>query len=235
MNRRFEVAQKLIEHMRKRAKTRHSESKCEEIEYYEDYAQPCYALEENQFIALGNWNQESEYVDGEHVITDNTMGILSRRLESIGAELDWNDECIACGDCGKLIRTTPAYYGDLSHYWISKDGDVTCAVCTRESYKEEYIEHLVTSTEEYEQVSANTVLSEEELEELGWVNANGIFENGWHPGQTDDPKDISEGVVNAGIEQHFYSIDHEGQFDIHFTVWIKPEDVGKYKAMKEAG
>lgn len=50
------------------------------------------------------------------------------------------------------------------------------------------------------------------------------FESGFHPGQNDKPKEIYKRKVQQGYKHILFTIDRSGQFDVHFSVWHKPED-----------
>jgi hypothetical protein len=58
------------------------------------------------------------------------------------------------------------------------------------------------------------------IEALGWVKQSEKFENGFYPGQNDDPHEIAAALVIAGKE-YFFQIGDVRQFDVCFHVWVK--------------
>ena len=51
------------------------------------------------------------------------------------------------------------------------------------------------------------------------------FENGFHPGQNDDPKKIANKLEENGVSRYLFSVDDKGQFDIHFSVYVHSDEV----------
>jgi hypothetical protein len=60
-------------------------------------------------------------------------------------------------------------------------------------------------------------------EDYGYILIDDSFENGWHPGQNDDPVKISKELHGKGYNHLVFKITGKGQFDIGFAVWHKPE------------
>ncbi len=55
---------------------------------------------------------------------------------------------------------------------------------------------------------------------------NGTFENGWHPGQTDDPKKIlAEYQAKFPDKEFLFQVPEVGQFDVMFTIWGRDKEV----------
>ena len=61
------------------------------------------------------------------------------------------------------------------------------------------------------------------LSEFGFVKHNGEYENGFYPGQNDNPRDIFNQVKTPENEVIF-KVSDVGQFDVHFECWIRPAD-----------
>lgn len=49
------------------------------------------------------------------------------------------------------------------------------------------------------------------------------FENGWHPGQNDDPKAMSQLLRLNGIHRFLWDVSGVGQFDVRFDLYIHEE------------
>jgi len=60
----------------------------------------------------------------------------------------------------------------------------------------------------------------------GWESYNGIYQNGWYHGQNDDPSKIGPRVraEYGGQVDTLWVISGVGQFDTHFTLWVRPHD-----------
>ena len=58
----------------------------------------------------------------------------------------------------------------------------------------------------------------------GYVKVNDSqFENGWHPGQNDDPKAMSQLLRLNGIHRFLWDVSGVGQFDVRFDLYIHEE------------
>jgi hypothetical protein len=133
-------------------------------------------------------------------------------IESYGYEIDWQDECTSCGECGKHIHTSPECYGDTPRYVIMNECEIVCEDCLD---AEEYLE----SIEDNPRTALN--LRGIDPEEYGYVKIKDGFENGFYAGQTDDPKEIFADLQQKKYKHIIFSIDSQGQFDIRFSVWYR--------------
>lgn len=167
----------------------------------------------------GNWNSVDRwnYETKEREFVSDVPERLAKALERIGVEIEWLDENTPCGNCYRLIRTEPDSYHWKAEYVIS-DGEITCAECIRENL-EDYIELFVNDADK-----CITFVSDSELEEIGFERYNDHeYENGWHPGQTDNPHKIYEEIrerVSDETEIVFY-LDEKSQFYIRFSAFVR--------------
>ena len=125
------------------------------------------------------------------------------------------DSYTSCSGCGKLISTSPSYYGDLPDY-LYTDCEILCGDC--------YSDDDVIETYKNDAGRAlNSRQLKKSLAKHGWSLYGENFESGFHPGQTDDPRKISQDFEkeNPGNDWLF-CIDGAGQFDIRFSLWYKP-------------
>ncbi len=187
---------------------------------YPGYAEPGYDGE----VALGDWNPLShgKVIPKEHL----TMPRVGAILEKLGVELEWEDEWTACGECGKLVRTSPDSYGWTRSYWESEEGAV-CQDCVLED-PAGYLEYLESNRN-----TANTL--DLDLESQGYRQVPESYENGLYGGQSDDPSLIAESLEKLGIGRYIFEIDGVGQFDLSFSVWVHKTEYHKLAEIESQG
>lgn len=153
-------------------------------------------------VALANWNNIPEKV--------------YKALEFMGYSCEWEDEWISCSDCYKSVRSSPDSYGWQRYWaWVS-DCEIQCGDCIKEN-PAEYLKTL----ENNPKVCDTLYL---DLEELGYELMEDDFENGFYPGQTDDPQKILDKYLEKYPEGKFiFRLDGTGQFDIEFSIYKKVE------------
>lgn len=192
------------------AKTQAARDKIEYIElHHSGYSEPGY---DGDFIALGDWNDERDYVNGELVVRDDTITRLAEILKRMGYELGWNDEWLICEDCQGLFRSSPDCYG-WRMYGVYSDLGIICADCICAN-PTEFLEDL-----EGKCICAVTWAID--LDEHGYVKANDeSYENGLYGGQDDDPHALSRTMENLGIGRYLFEIPSVGQFDVNFNLWV---------------
>lgn len=80
---------------------------------------------------------------------------------------------------------------------------------------------------EYINNPSNALTFDIDLATLGFVqwelNDPQIYEHGWYPGQTDDPKVILVEIESEsdGPVEVVFCINNTGQFDIRFSAWVR--------------
>lgn len=163
----------------------------------------------------------TQYDNKEIWVTGNFNGDLGGRLfkalERIGVECYWYDEYGNCYDCQKLLRTTHDSYHWQPGYVTCDDGLVCfdCIDTSDDSFLDEF-----KFVDNYEKCVPDKLA--ESLERLGWQPYNGTYENGWHPGQTDDPHVIFDKIKKESPELSVvFRLDEVSQFYIRFTAWTK--------------
>lgn len=177
------------------------------------YAEPGYSNPKSGIIALGDWNDVSEYNRNQNqfVTIDTTPSRVAKAFEKLGIEVEWEDEWVECDDCGKLVRCVASSYCWKPAY-IQRDCSITCHECLSSS-PEEHLERLEGNPR-----AANTIDSIDPGEH-GYIRLE-EFEAGFHPGQDADPVLISQALEEQGISRYLFNIDDTGQFDMSFSVWI---------------
>lgn len=149
-------------------------------------------------IVSANWN----YVSGP------TQGLLERA----GYTLEWSDRVTGCGGCNRCIETEPTHYGWKPRFAVT-GGEVLCEKCLA---PEGFLDDLRGTT---------TMLTLDiDLADHGYVRVERDFENGLYGGQDDSPRAIAIALHRRGIEDFIFVLDRSGQFDTHFSVWVKEDD-----------
>ena len=171
---------------------------------------------ESGLIATGNWNEITKYdpVMGRQLVSD-----LPKRVgdifEKMGIEIEWSDEWSTCGNCYKLIRTSPDSYSWQPDFYLG-DGDITCGDCVKED-PSGYLEFLDGNDEACMTIDVD-------LEEHGYEQLNeDSFESGWFPGQNDDPRQVAKELREKGIEHFIFVKDEQSQFYSKWSVWVRNE------------
>jgi len=183
--------------------------------YADDYAEPGYSLKEGQQgILFGNWNDEY----GEN--KTDTMRRLCSILERMGFELEWEDEWTCCSGCNKAMRTSPDCYQWLK-CWVEYNGDCLCPECFKD-IEEDYVEEELVDNPRLAVLPQQKI----DLAKYGFIKQEDEFENGFHHGQDDDPKEIFERIKEEHKDTDVvFEVDGKGQFDISFSVWLRPTKV----------
>jgi hypothetical protein len=140
------------------------------------------------------------------------------------------DEYDTCHSCNKIIRTSPTCHGWSPDY-ITTEYERICRECIEDN--EDNMEILI---DEYSNNSDKAIpdwaiplvkrngfmcLDDEEEETCQ------IFVSGLHPYQNADPKKIIENLEKDGYLDKYdflFAINSTGQFDIHFSLWIKEKE-----------
>ena len=170
----------------------------ENLGWASEYGEPGYT-DPSKGILFGNWNYFAPEV--------------TELLEKYGYAIEWEDEWTTC-ECGKALRTSPDSYGWQPSYFESEDG-YCCIDCID---MPAYLETL-------EDNPKRALNDHVDPAKYGYVQLEDGFENGWHPGQNDNPKDIYQRLHAAGHKHLLFNIDGVGQFDISFSIWERQTEV----------
>lgn len=157
---------------------------------------------------IGNWNGE-------------LGGRLFKALERIGVDAEWYDQHDPCSDCQKLMETHPTSYMWQASYIRDNEGQIVCFDCLDLS-SDDVLEEF-GYINDYNKCIPDKL--GEKLSEWGWAPYNGMYENGWHPGQTDDPHVIFDKIKEESPRQSVvFRLDETSQFYIRFTAWVKERE-----------
>lgn len=170
-------------------------TRIEDMQYSPEYAEPGYD-NSSKAILFANWNYFSNDA------TD--------LLEKYGYRIEWEDEWSMCSDCQKAFRISADSYGWQPSYF-EMDGELLCIECVN---MEDYLETL-------EDKPTHALNDHVNPEDYGYTQLEDNFENGFHPGQNDNPKEIYKRLRQAGHTRLLFNIDSVGQFDMRFSIWKK--------------
>lgn len=150
-------------------------------------------------------------------------------LEAQDYSLEWSDEWTTCDDCGGLMRTTHNSYGWKMYGRINEDG-ATCGDCLKKD--------LPAYLEELEGKSRAALMLDVDPTQHGYILVNHSerdrFQNGWHPGQTDDPTAMSKALRLAGIKRFLWRVPSVGQFDVDFLLYLHEDEKDTLKDARAA-
>lgn len=170
-------------------------------------------------ILAADWNHVSRW--SEETKRCETVCECMERVgdlaERVGLKIEWSDQCAECDECGLLLITEPRYYGWRPAYWVT-DCEIYCRECADE--------HEIAATC---MGNAREALPKWiEPETVGYHVVGGetdYYENGWHPGQNDEPRDVADKLEAAGIHRYVFVIGGIGQFDVRFRVAVRKRDL----------
>jgi hypothetical protein len=193
--------------------------------HMDGYAEPGY---DGEVIATGNWNNVDVY-NAKTLTRDDVSNLPSRVsaiLEKLGVSIEWSDEWVACGDCGKLVRTSPDSYSWTPSYAIVNDCELLCHECI-ESDPSDYLESLENNP------SAAMTLDIDPTDH-GYVRMNEHeYENGFFEGQNDSPKKILVELESKGYQRVLFNISEASQFYMKFDVYVHESDIERMEEEKE--
>jgi hypothetical protein len=165
------------------------------------------------YVIFDSWGEREKFEEMiENDFSEEEIDEINRIFEFV-----FSDEYDLCQNCYRVIRTSPDSYSWVQTFWIQEDGGIYCEQCVRKEYADDYLEEKINNFK-----SANTIFSEAELIERGYVKLENEYEVGWHEHQDDDPEKIFKKLVEKHKEILF-NIDWVGQFDCHYSVYIKQE------------
>ncbi len=184
-----------------------------DIQTVEGYAEPDYP---DRPLVLGDWNDRKTYDrDRQTVLTiNNTPSRLATLFEKLGFAVEWDDEWITCESCQKAVRCSENSYS-WTQYWYENGCGVYCFDCVLEYDADDYLDYLNGHADRCCQLDAL------DLTKYGYELHSDDYENGWHPGQNADPKEIADALKTEGIKDFIFKLDGKGQFGINFSVWVK--------------
>jgi hypothetical protein len=148
---------------------------------------------------------------------------LWQQLVDQGVSFEWYDEWTIDYDNGKAYRTSGDSYSWMQSFRWTDDGEML----TADDDIEEWIDYAKNDSQK---VLPSNIITDTMLREAGFVKHNGQFESGWHPGQDDDPKRITDEMhrdlddtINRDNDdlEIVFLLDYAQQFDIGFSAYYR--------------
>lgn len=182
-------------------------------DYADEYGEPGYSFPygaTTPMILLADWNN----IGARHPR-------VWAQLESQGVQCEWSDEWTVTHDNGsRAYRVQPDSYSWQSSILYTEDGEIL----TPEDDIDAWIAEVVDNPRA---CLPSNVWSATELAAAGFVqwmpDDPQTYESGWHPGQTDDPEEITREIreeLGDSAEVVFY-LGAVGQFDCRFSAWTR--------------
>lgn len=172
------------------------------------------------FLIVYGWDtikQMQQIIKPDFVPEDKYDTSVIDNLKDV--EWGFSDEWSRCDECGKVIRTQPDSYSFVPDYWIN-DAELLCGDCVRDNHAEEYAQSLINKER-----LANTILTDDNLEELGFIRVESDFESGWYD-RNDSPKEILQTALDKHPNGEFlFSISGQAQFATQFELWAREESL----------
>ena len=181
-----------------------------DAEYCVEYGEPGYRLNEHQKgILFANWNEVPK--------------AIQELAEELGYELEWSDEWYVDYDHNKAYRTQADSYHWQSSIYFTENG----SVLTPDDSTADWVAELMNDPRK----AVPDWIGREDLQALGfdrfpdWDASD--YENGWHPGQTDDPKEIAKEIERQfpGAD-YVFRITEVSQFYLKFEAWYRLTEDG---------
>lgn len=172
--------------------------------------------EENTYLIMESWDDVGKLAK----VVKQVLGIDEDEEiyldEVLGVEIVLSDEYTTCSDCHSVIRTLPDSYGWQPDFMVG-DGFIACNKCfnDNEDYQEAYIEEKINNPS----TAINGLITEEQLEALGFERVGEEFESGWYH-KEDNPEEIYEKLSEYYKEVVFF-INNVEQFRINFITFVR--------------
>ncbi len=205
-----------------------------QFEYCHEYGEPGYDLGDKRIVVLGDYwcrcknnpfagrpkgygYDRDELVKPEDLHSyDAHFPMLWKRWEQI-AEFEWCDEWMIDYENDKCYRTTGDSYSWQPSVIYTEYGDPLTPDDDIDTWVEWAAEHPT------ERIIPRHIYDKSDLEAIGFSEWNGVYENGWHPGQTDDPKAIVKEIRDqlGDDTEIVFSFTEASQFYIRFEAMIR--------------
>lgn len=148
--------------------------------------------------------------------------------------IEWEDELSGCSDCGAAVRTSPDCYA-WEGYYVLGDGELICGDCVKKDAKAALeMCGFVNSTKRAIPswfIPCVNALGFDCPESDKYMDMCKHYETGWHSGQNDTPEKALASMYELVGKEFFdskmdyvFAITGKGQFDIRWTILIRPKD-----------
>ena len=178
-----------------------------QVDWASEYGEPGYSKEKDAPILFSDWNGLPSHI----------MEGIERRFN-----IEWCDEWVINHETSKAYRCSGDSYEWKPYFLMTDDGDIIGGDEIEEDFDQqaEYIKNYLLNNPE------RVCVFDFDLSEHGFVKCNeNDYENGWHPGQTDNPHKILEEAQKKWPDHDFvFGELHTSQFYITFSLYRRPVD-----------
>lgn len=178
-----------------------------------EYGEPGYSSKQGSMgVLLGNWNMMRTW-EGESTPRTSHQRVMNQ-LEA-QYDIEWSDEWVIDDDGNKAYRQSPDSYSWLPSFIYTESGDMI----TREDDIDTWIEWAINQPGH---ALMDTIHTPERMVDKGWTKQDMTYETGFHPHQTDDPKEVFVALnrVFPSLDVVFMIVD-KGQFDVSWVCFTK--------------
>ncbi len=204
-----------------------------------EYGEPGYDLPEGGLVVLGDYwcrckqhpragQSQHSFSGRREIVAEDLHDIgehhprIWEQMKSQGYEFEWYDEWAIDHEAGKVYRTQ----GDSYMWRPSAIYDEGGELMTADTDLEVWLEWLLD--EPGRRCLPTNIIDISQLEEVGffrWPEPDSDdFENGWHPGQTDDPAKILAEIARTHPDHDaVFVLTENSQFYSKFAAYIRPQ------------
>jgi hypothetical protein len=191
----------------------------DEFNIVSKYGEPGYECE--GFVVLANhWCACGE---GDlHAIDSHYPAAFTKLRDDLGVEFGWSDEWVIDWESDKAYRTSPDSYSWQPSYVLTDRGDML----TPDNDVEDFVEWAGNDPD---RVIPSSIYGAADLLAAGFTRYNDYaYENGWHPGQDDTPRDVVERFEADPTTPEdcvwVFALDESSQFYIRFSLYYRARD-----------
>lgn len=187
-------------------------------DYANEYGEPGYSADGP--VVLGDyWCHREECRGGGLHDFERHYPSEVAALRDAGAELEWYDEWYVDSETSRAWRTSADSYMWQSSLLWSEDA---CEYLTPDHDIADWLE-VVTNNPRA--ALPSHVWTDDELAAEGFHERECGYENGWHPGQNDDPIAILASIHATEPDSDvIFRLSSVGQFDVSFCVYVRTAD-----------
>jgi hypothetical protein len=152
---------------------------------------------------------------------------LARSLERVGANIEWSDEWYRCDGCQRAVRAQSDSYMWKPSFAILNECEPICHDCLRDMGEDALTDYIGDAHK------CVTWCEPSHVESFGFVkwepDDEHTYENGWHPGQDDDPQSIYDAILarydaeGKDAPEILFFLDESSQFYIRFSAYVREE------------
>jgi hypothetical protein len=194
-------------------------------DYADEYGEPGYAAQAG--VMIGDWwcrDKDCDYTGldnrGEKALHDVAAHYPQLvEMAKNGWEFEWYDEWVVDHENSKAYRLQGDSYSWQPSTMFTEDGELL----TPDDPLEVWIAEVVNNPQ---RCLPGRVWNAADLEGEGFTPYQCGYESGWHPGQTDNPTEISQLITDEYASKGkqvdiVYLLSHTGQFDMGFCAYVK--------------